>query len=172
MVYKRVRDWTSGQSLPVLKFVKYPAPGGTAVHSLHWPHVLLCALFKNTRNLVIECHLHKKSVLLFLVFYCQLLSFKIPQYLSEHVLSLSRIQAAWRGYIVRQWYKKLRRTVPPKDPKLRKKFYEDKVCISCITYYCQSLLCARCRSSFPPLLTSVLLQLKMSQKLGLCEIKI
>ena len=51
--------------------------------------------------------------------------FLIPQYLC--VLSLSRIQAAWRGYIVRQWYKKLRQTVPPKDPKLRKKFYEDKV---------------------------------------------
>lgn len=38
----------------------------------------------------------------------------------------TRIQAAWRGYIVRQWYRKLRQTVPPKDPKLRKKFYEDK----------------------------------------------
>lgn len=38
----------------------------------------------------------------------------------------TRIQAAWRGYIVRQWYKKLRQTVPPKDPKLKKKFYEDK----------------------------------------------
>ncbi|KAL9967030.1 hypothetical protein ACROYT_G025186 [Oculina patagonica] len=38
----------------------------------------------------------------------------------------TRIQAAWRGYIVRQWYQKLRQTVPPKDPKLRRKFYEDK----------------------------------------------
>lgn len=38
----------------------------------------------------------------------------------------TRIQAAWRGYIVRQWYKRLRQTVPPKDPNLRKKFYEDK----------------------------------------------
>ena len=26
MVYKRVRGWTSGRSLPVLKFVQYP-PG-------------------------------------------------------------------------------------------------------------------------------------------------
>ena len=43
------------------------------------------------------------------------------------VWSLSRIQAAWRGYLVRQWYKKLRESVPPNDPKLRKKFYEDKV---------------------------------------------
>ncbi|XP_073236816.1 RING finger protein 32-like [Porites lutea] len=38
----------------------------------------------------------------------------------------TRIQAAWRGYLVRQWYKKLRESVPPNDPKLRKKFYEDK----------------------------------------------
>lgn len=30
---------------------------------------------------------------------------------------------------MRQWYKKLRQTVPPKDPKLRKKFYEDKVIV-------------------------------------------
>ena len=100
-------------------------------------------------------------------FSCQLLSFWSLQYLSECVLSLSRIQAAWRGYIVRQWYKKLRQTVPPKDPKLRKKFYEDKVFISCISYCCQSLLCVRYGSSFPLLLTSVLLRLKMSQKLGL-----
>ena len=47
-----------------------------------------------------------------------------------------RIQAAWRGFIVRQWYKKLRQTVPPKDPKLRKKFYEDKVgMVVCFIYY-------------------------------------
>ena len=26
MVYKGVRGWTSGRSLPVLKFVKYPPP--------------------------------------------------------------------------------------------------------------------------------------------------
>lgn len=38
----------------------------------------------------------------------------------------TKIQSAWRGYIVRQWYKRLRQTVPPKDPKLRKKFYENK----------------------------------------------
>ena len=28
MVYKRVRGWTSGRSLPVLNFVKYPPQGG------------------------------------------------------------------------------------------------------------------------------------------------
>ena len=38
-----------------------------------------------------------------------------------------RIQAAWRGYVVRCWYNKLRETVPPKDPKLRQKYYEQKV---------------------------------------------
>lgn len=38
-----------------------------------------------------------------------------------------RIQALWRGYVVRCWYLKLRETTPPKDPKLRKKFYEEKV---------------------------------------------
>ncbi|GFO00426.1 RING finger protein 32-like [Plakobranchus ocellatus] len=38
-----------------------------------------------------------------------------------------RVQAAWRGYVVRSWYKKLRETVPPKDPLLKKKFYEEKL---------------------------------------------
>ncbi|PKK32339.1 ring finger protein 32 [Columba livia] len=38
-----------------------------------------------------------------------------------------RIQASWRGYIVRKWYKNLRKTVPPKDSKLRKQFLEQKV---------------------------------------------
>ncbi|NXT53082.1 RNF32 protein, partial [Pluvianellus socialis] len=38
-----------------------------------------------------------------------------------------RIQASWRGYIVRKWYKNLRSTVPPNDSKLRKQFFEKKV---------------------------------------------
>ncbi|XP_013041227.1 RING finger protein 32 [Anser cygnoides] len=38
-----------------------------------------------------------------------------------------RIQASWRGYIVRKWYKNLRKTVPPKDIQLRKQFFEEKV---------------------------------------------
>lgn len=42
-----------------------------------------------------------------------------------------RIQASWRGYIVRKWYKNLRKTVPPKDSKLRKQFFEKKVCFIC-----------------------------------------
>ncbi|XP_076819559.1 RING finger protein 32-like [Clavelina lepadiformis] len=41
--------------------------------------------------------------------------------------SAARIQAFWRGYVVRKWYKHLRKTVPPKDPNLRKKFYQDKL---------------------------------------------
>ncbi|XP_074841176.1 RING finger protein 32 isoform X4 [Carettochelys insculpta] len=40
---------------------------------------------------------------------------------------VTRIQACWRGYIVRKWYKNLRKTVPPQDSKLRKKFFEAKV---------------------------------------------
>lgn len=38
-----------------------------------------------------------------------------------------KIQAAWRGYVIRSWYRKLRQTVPPNDPMLRKKFYEEKL---------------------------------------------
>ncbi|XP_048367866.1 RING finger protein 32 isoform X1 [Sphaerodactylus townsendi] len=47
----------------------------------------------------------------------------------------TRMQACWRGYIVRKWYKNLRTTVPPKDPKLRKRFFEEK-----FTEICQRLL--------------------------------
>ena len=42
-------------------------------------------------------------------------------------LTFFRIQAHWRGYVVRKWYKKLRQTVPPKDQKLRRKFFEKKL---------------------------------------------
>ncbi|KAM9186121.1 RING finger protein 32 [Dugong dugon] len=38
----------------------------------------------------------------------------------------TRIQACWRGHIVRKWYRNLRKTIPPKDAKLRKKFFEEK----------------------------------------------
>ena len=47
--------------------------------------------------------------------------------ITQYILIVCRIQATWRGYVVRCWYKKLRETVPPKDPKLRQKYYEDKV---------------------------------------------
>jgi hypothetical protein len=43
------------------------------------------------------------------------------------ILFFLRIQAHWRGYVVRCWYKKLRAAHPPKDPLLRRKFYEEKV---------------------------------------------
>ncbi|XP_073892580.1 RING finger protein 32 isoform X2 [Macaca fascicularis] len=39
---------------------------------------------------------------------------------------VTRIQAYWRGYVVRKWYRNLRETVPPTDAKLRKKFFEKK----------------------------------------------
>ena len=38
-----------------------------------------------------------------------------------------RIQAAWRGYLVRKWYKNYRKLTPPKNPLLRKKFFEEKL---------------------------------------------
>ncbi|XP_029444343.1 RING finger protein 32 isoform X1 [Rhinatrema bivittatum] len=38
----------------------------------------------------------------------------------------TRIQACWRGYIVRKWYKNIRKIIPPKDIKLRKIFFEEK----------------------------------------------
>ncbi|BFZ22272.1 hypothetical protein BsWGS_25312 [Bradybaena similaris] len=39
----------------------------------------------------------------------------------------TKIQSLWRGYVVRCWYRQLRETIPPKDPMLRKKFYEEKL---------------------------------------------
>ncbi|XP_030045772.1 RING finger protein 32 [Microcaecilia unicolor] len=38
----------------------------------------------------------------------------------------TRIQACWRGYIVRKWYKNIRRTIPPQNIKLRKIFFTEK----------------------------------------------
>ncbi|XP_055468919.1 RING finger protein 32 [Psammomys obesus] len=38
----------------------------------------------------------------------------------------TRIQAYWRGYIVRKWYKNLRKIIPPTDANLRRKFFEEK----------------------------------------------
>lgn len=41
----------------------------------------------------------------------------------------ARIQAAWRGYIVRQWYKRFRLDMSniPQDERLRRKFYQEKL---------------------------------------------
>ncbi|XP_057586807.1 RING finger protein 32 [Hippopotamus amphibius kiboko] len=38
----------------------------------------------------------------------------------------ARIQAAWRGHVVRTWYRELRRTLPPADARLRRTFFEAK----------------------------------------------
>ena len=38
----------------------------------------------------------------------------------------TKIQAAWKGHVVRRWYKKLRKIHAPKDPKLRKAFFMEK----------------------------------------------
>ncbi|OWF35952.1 RING finger protein 32-like [Mizuhopecten yessoensis] len=43
------------------------------------------------------------------------------------IICATKIQAAWRGYVVKCWYRKLRESVPPNDPKLRQKFYEEKL---------------------------------------------
>ncbi|KAM7120256.1 RING finger protein 32 isoform 2-T3 [Molossus nigricans] len=52
----------------------------------------------------------------------------------------TRIQACWRGHVVRTWYRDLRRTRPPTDPKLRRRFFEEKAlhretseCSICLT---------------------------------------
>ncbi|XP_027625853.1 RING finger protein 32 isoform X2 [Tupaia chinensis] len=37
-----------------------------------------------------------------------------------------RIQACWRGHVVRRWYRRLRRAVPPADATLRRRFFEEK----------------------------------------------
>ncbi|XP_063063153.1 RING finger protein 32 isoform X2 [Engraulis encrasicolus] len=38
-----------------------------------------------------------------------------------------RIQAWWRGCMARRWYRDVRRTVPPKDKRLRQQFFENKL---------------------------------------------
>ncbi|KAF1373101.1 hypothetical protein PFLUV_G00256820 [Perca fluviatilis] len=38
-----------------------------------------------------------------------------------------RIQACWRGYVVRRRYRKLRKSICPKDKQLRRKFFEAKL---------------------------------------------
>ncbi|XP_028816930.1 RING finger protein 32 [Denticeps clupeoides] len=37
-----------------------------------------------------------------------------------------RIQAWWRGHVTRTWYKEVRRSVPPKNKELRRRFFEAK----------------------------------------------
>ncbi|KAM4534080.1 RING finger protein 32 [Odontesthes bonariensis] len=38
-----------------------------------------------------------------------------------------RIQAYWRGYVARKWYTNVKKTKSPKDNKLRRKFFEEKL---------------------------------------------
>jgi len=51
------------------------------------------------------------------------------------VCCVGSIQAAWRGYIVRCWYHGLRKTKPPKDPSLRREFYQEKVHFAVILFF-------------------------------------
>ncbi|KAM4606197.1 RING finger protein 32 [Polymixia lowei] len=39
----------------------------------------------------------------------------------------TKIQACWRGYVARKRYRRARKTVPPKDKQLRRKFFEAKL---------------------------------------------
>ncbi|XP_039982512.1 RING finger protein 32 [Xiphias gladius] len=39
----------------------------------------------------------------------------------------ARIQACWRGYVARRWYRHMRKTICPKDKQLRHKFFEAKL---------------------------------------------
>lgn len=32
----------------------------------------------------------------------------------------------WRGYVTRKWYRDLRQRVPPRDPSLRRRYFEEK----------------------------------------------
>ena len=82
-------------------------------------------LYKATLSLQKEWFYKKELLHLFVLFSgyyifetCKSLFFKFVIY---------RIQAAWRGYVVRCWYKKFREEVPPNDPNLKKKFYQEKV---------------------------------------------
>nr|XP_014432159.2 RING finger protein 32 isoform X3 [Pelodiscus sinensis] len=62
---------------------------------------------------------------------------------------ITRIQACWRGYIVRKWYKNLRKTVPPQDSKLRKKFFEAKAFRQEI-FDCPICIMPLCHITHPP----------------------
>jgi hypothetical protein len=44
--------------------------------------------------------------------------------LNSKNINKKRIQAAWRGYLVRKWYKNYRKMRPPNNPLLRKKFFQ------------------------------------------------
>ncbi|XP_067108244.1 RING finger protein 32 [Osmerus mordax] len=39
----------------------------------------------------------------------------------------TRIQTCWRGYVARKWYRNMRKTIPPKDKHLRRRYFEEKL---------------------------------------------
>ncbi|KAG7453741.1 RING finger protein 32 [Solea senegalensis] len=39
----------------------------------------------------------------------------------------TRIQACWRGHVARKWYRHVRKTICPKDKRLRRRFFEAKL---------------------------------------------
>ena len=49
----------------------------------------------------------------------------------NYICDVFRIQACWKAYVVRKRYRELRKDCVPNEPILRKKFYEQKVCIIC-----------------------------------------
>ncbi|KAL6097734.1 rnf32 [Pungitius sinensis] len=50
----------------------------------------------------------------------------------------TRIQARWRGYVARERYKKLRKSICPKDTQLRRKFFEAKELNDSFVRYCHT----------------------------------
>lgn len=73
---------------------------------------------------------------------------------------MCRIQACWRGYVARKKYRKLRKSICPKDKQLRRKFFEAKVSLDfksvLITSGCYRLIRSHCVASVPsPLLFSL-----------------
>ncbi|KAK0139291.1 RING finger protein 32 [Merluccius polli] len=52
--------------------------------------------------------------------------------------SATRIQACWRGYLARRWYRQVRKTTPPRDRHLRRKFFEEKELTSSLLRRCQA----------------------------------
>lgn len=46
---------------------------------------------------------------------------------SCHVMYVCRIQTYWRGYMARKWYRTIKKTICPKDKRLRRQFFESRV---------------------------------------------
>ncbi|KAG7224973.1 hypothetical protein INR49_014889, partial [Caranx melampygus] len=50
----------------------------------------------------------------------------------------TRIQAYWRGYVARKWYRHVRKTICPKDKRLQRKFFEAKELNDSFVRYCHT----------------------------------